>query len=57
MDSSDNFWNALVTQNTLIGLSDRPGLFREVPLSGIVKQAWRARSGQDDGIEYLKVPF
>jgi hypothetical protein len=33
----------MVAQQTLIGLTDNPGQFREPPLPGIFRQAWRER--------------
>ena len=35
------FWATIVVQQTLISLTDNPGQFREPPLSGIFRQAWR----------------
>ena len=43
----------MVAQQTLIGLTDNPGQFREPPLSGILRQAWRERFGDSDGMNNL----
>jgi hypothetical protein len=48
----------MVAQQTLIGLTDNPGQFREPPLSGIFRQAWRERFGHSDGMKnLLTMPF
>jgi hypothetical protein len=39
----------MVAQQTLIGLTDNPGQFREPPLSGIFRQAWREHFGHGAG--------
>jgi hypothetical protein len=52
------FWETIVAQQTLIGLTDNPGQFREPPLSGIFRQAWRERFGDSDGMNnLLTMPF
>jgi hypothetical protein len=48
----------MVAQQTLIGLTDNPGQFREPPLSGIFRQAWRERFGHSDEMNnLLTMPF
>ena len=48
----------MVAQQTLIGLTDNPRQFREPPLSGIFRQAWRERFGHSDGMRNpLTMPF
>jgi hypothetical protein len=48
----------MVAQQTLIGLTDNPGQFREPPLWGIVRQAWRERIEHSDGMNnLLTMPF
>jgi hypothetical protein len=52
------FWEIIVAQQTLIGLTDNPGQFREPPLSGIFLQAWRQRFEHSDGMNnLLTMPF
>lgn len=52
------FWETMVTQQTLIDLTDNPGQFREPPLSGIFRQAWRERFEHSDGMKnLLTMPF
>jgi hypothetical protein len=48
---------AIAAQMTLCGMSDNPGQFRDDPMSALLRQAQRAREGDDDGISYLTVPF
>jgi len=40
----------------MCGLTDDPGQFREPPLSGIFRQAWRERFGHGS-MDYESVPF
>lgn len=48
----------MVAQQTLIGLTDNLGQFRKPSLSGIFRQAWRARFGHSDGMKNrLTMPF
>jgi len=48
----------MATQHVLAGMSDNPVQFRQDPMMALLNQAYRARSGQDDGqIPYLSVPF
>jgi hypothetical protein len=44
-------------QRTLMNMSERPRQFREPALSALLRQAWRARSGRSDGMNYMTVPF
>jgi hypothetical protein len=54
----DQHWlAAMATQHTLAAMSDQPGQFRQDPLLALINQARRARSRQDDGMNYLTVPF
>jgi hypothetical protein len=39
------------------GKGDNPGQFREPPLSGIFRHAWRERFGHRDPVDYMHVPF
>jgi hypothetical protein len=48
---------AVAAQMTLCGLSDHPGRFCEPPLSALFRRAWNERSGRDDGVSYMTVPF
>jgi hypothetical protein len=48
---------AVAAQQMMCGLSDRPGQFRQDPMQALINQARRARSGQDDGLSYLTMPF
>lgn len=48
---------AIAAQVALCGLSDNPELFREAPMSALLRQAWRERYGHAFGISYLDVPF
>jgi hypothetical protein len=48
---------AIAAQDALIDISDNPGQFRQGPMMALINQAYRARSGQDDGMSYLTVPF
>ncbi len=48
---------AIAAQHTLIGMSDRPGQFREAPMSRLFRQAWNERHGRSEGMCYLTVPF
>ena len=47
----------LAAQRTLMNMSERPGQFREPALSALLRQAWRARSGRSEGMNYMTVPF
>jgi hypothetical protein len=58
-EAAQQHWlESIAAQRTLMGISDCAGQFREPAFSGLLRQAWRAYSGQsDDGIQYLTVPF
>ena len=43
----------MVAQQTLIGLTDNAGQFREPPLSGIFRQAWQERFEHSDGLKNI----
>jgi hypothetical protein len=43
------FWETMVAQQTLIGLTDNPGQFREPPLSGIFGRHAGSGSGTATG--------
>ena len=47
------FWETMVAQQTLIGLTDNAGQFREPPLSGIFRQAWQERFEHSDGLKNI----
>jgi hypothetical protein len=47
---------AIAAQVTMCGLSDRPGQFREDPMSALFRQAWRERFGHSDGMD-MTCPF
>jgi len=47
----------MAAQQTMMGMSDQPGQFRPEPMLALMNQAWRARSGQDDGMNYQAIPF
>jgi hypothetical protein len=57
-DARQQHWFATMhTQHVLAGMSDRPGQFRQEPMTALINQARRARSGRDAGIDYMGVPF
>jgi hypothetical protein len=53
----ERMFATMVTQHALAGLSDRPGQFRQDPFNALLNQCYRARSGQEDGMNYLSMPF
>jgi hypothetical protein len=48
---------AIASQRTLMGMSDHPGQFRQDPMMAMINQAHRAQSGEDEGMNYLTMPF
>jgi hypothetical protein len=51
-DAARQHWlDTMVTQRTLMDLSDNPIQFQEDPLSALMRQAWRAREGYGDANE------
>jgi hypothetical protein len=54
----DQHWlETMHSQHALASLSDRPGQFRQNPMRALFDQAQRAQSGQDEGLDYLHMPF
>jgi hypothetical protein len=55
--AQQHWLNAMVSQQTMLALSDYPGEFRGSPESALFRQAWHAREGRSGGMNYLTVPF
>jgi len=54
----DHTLDTFAAQHLLCKLSDdRPGQFRQDPMLALINQAYRARTGEDEGMSYLTVPF
>jgi hypothetical protein len=55
----DQHWlETMATQHALASLSDDPGQFRrQDPMLALLNQCHRARSGQDEGMNYMTVKF
>jgi hypothetical protein len=61
MDPNDvaaqKHWDAISSQQMLVGMTDDPDQFREQPLTGIFKHAWRERFGHGGSMDYESVKF
>ncbi|SPM29953.1 hypothetical protein [Mycobacterium terramassiliense] len=57
-DAAQKRWTeATAAQRLMIGMSDRPGQFRQDPMMALINQAHRATQSSHDGIDYMSTPF